>query len=114
MLETDPAEAWGNAAIPGLRDRPAGPDRRSSTRPPTPLPIADAAEADRAERTFEIAPETLIVAAAPERGLLVSLGPPGERGRPRGDALPRRTARGDPGDRLGGRPGHVAERRAAL
>ena len=29
LLETDPAEAWGNAAIPGLRDRPAGPSSRA-------------------------------------------------------------------------------------
>jgi hypothetical protein len=75
-LETDPSEAWGNAAIPGFGvGRP--------TRPPeldggaAPLPIASQAEADRIGRTFEIAPETLIVAAAPDASLLVSLGEPG-------------------------------------
>ena len=34
-------------------------------------------EADRFERTFDIKPETLIVAASPDVGLLVSLGSPG-------------------------------------
>ncbi len=76
MLETDPTEAWGNAAIPGfgigrpVRTPELDPDAAS-------LPVADASEAERAERTFEIAPETLVVAASPEAGLLVSLGTPG-------------------------------------
>ena len=77
LLETDPAEAWGNAAIPGFGiGRPV----RSPELDPaaTPLPMATAAEAERAEQTFEIAPDTLVLAAGPDDGLLVSLGPPGE------------------------------------
>jgi hypothetical protein len=35
------------------------------------------AEADRFERTFDIKPEALVVAASPDVGLLVSLGAPG-------------------------------------
>jgi hypothetical protein len=76
LLESDPAEAWGNAAIPGFGiGRPV----RAAELDPSasPLPAASAAEADRFERTFDIDPETLIVAASPGVGLLVSLGTPG-------------------------------------
>jgi len=76
MLETDPSEAWGNAAIPGFGigrpTRPAELDRAA-----TPLPLATQAEADQIGRTFDIPAETLIVAAAPDAHLLVSLGAPG-------------------------------------
>lgn len=76
MLETDPSEAWGNAAIPGFGiGRPVRPPELDAAA--TPLPIASEAEADQIERTFEIPPEALIVAAAPDAGLLVSLGTPG-------------------------------------
>ena len=57
-LVDDPAEAWGNAAIPGFGiGRPVvAPviDPAANT-----LPLADAEAAARAERTFRIAPETL-------------------------------------------------------
>ena len=76
LLETDPAEAWGNAAIPGFGI--GHPVRAAELDPAaSPLPAATAEEADRYEQTFDIKPETLIVAASPDVGLLVSLGAPG-------------------------------------
>ena len=75
-LVTDPTEAWGNAAIAGFGiGRPVRPPELDQAA--TPLPIADAAEAEQTERIFEIPPEAMIVAAAPDAGLLVSLGTPG-------------------------------------
>jgi hypothetical protein len=76
VLEADPAEAWGNAAIPGFGiGRPVrAPELDPAA---SPLPAATVAEADRFARTFDIEPETLIVAAAADVGLLVSLGAPG-------------------------------------
>ena len=112
-LETDPAEAWGNAAIPGFGiGRPVRPVELDPG--VTPLPLATSDEAELAERTFEIEPDTLILAAAPEAGLLVSLGTPGGSHRPRGDPVPGRIARGDPGHRLCCDPGERAERRGHL
>ena len=68
ILETDPDEAWGNAAIPGFGIgqpvRAAELDPAAS--PASPRPTVD--EADRYEQTFDIAPETLIVAASPDVG----------------------------------------------
>jgi hypothetical protein len=76
LLETDPAEAWGNAAIPGFGI--GHPVRAAELDPAaSPLPAATVEEADRYEQTFDIKPETLIVAASPDVGLLVSLGAPG-------------------------------------
>lgn len=76
LLETDPAEAWGNAAIPGFGiGRPV---RAPELDPAAaPLPIATEAETDRAGRRFEIPPETLVVAVAQGTDLLVSQGTPG-------------------------------------
>lgn len=76
-LETDPAEAWGNAAIPGFGiGRPVtAPELDPGASQP---PIASADEAARADRTFDIAPDELVLAATPDAGLLVSLGSPGE------------------------------------
>ena len=81
-LADDPATAWGNAAIPGFGiGRPvAAPDLDPAANP---LPIADADEAARVTRTFEIAPETLVVAASADVPLLIAYGVPGavvERG----------------------------------
>jgi len=81
-LADDPTEAWGNAAIPGFGiGRPVTePDLDPAANP---LPIAGSAEADQAKRTFEIAPETLVIAASPEVPLLIAHGLPGaviERG----------------------------------
>lgn len=76
ILEDDPEEAWGNAAIPGFGiGRPV--------RPPDLDPAADrpalaaAEEAERFERVFHIAPETLVLANAPDVPLLIAHGTPG-------------------------------------
>ncbi len=76
LLETDPTEAWGNAAIPGFGiGRPvSAPELDPAVAPPT---LATAEEASRIERTFTIDPSTLILASTPEARLLISLGPPG-------------------------------------
>ena len=66
-----------------------------------PLPLADAEAAARAERTFRIAPETLVLAASDEVPLLIAYGLPGSvvgRGQ---DRFVLGTARGDPGHRVG-------------
>ena len=75
-LAKDAAAAWGNAAIPGFGiGRPVvAPSIDAAAHP---LPLADAAAAARAERTFRIAPETLVVAASDEVPLLIAFGPPG-------------------------------------
>jgi hypothetical protein len=73
ILAPDAATAWGNAAIPGFGiGKPVRePDLDAGARP---LPLADRATADRIERTFDIAPEDLIVAARADVPLLISLG----------------------------------------
>jgi hypothetical protein len=75
-LAAGPADAWGNAAIPGFGiGRP--------TRPPdldpaaTDPPLAPVAEAERAARTFDIGPDTLVIASAVDVPLLVAAGVPG-------------------------------------
>jgi hypothetical protein len=74
-LETDPAEAWGNAAIPGFGiGRPVrAPELDPAA---TRLPIAGQAEGARVDSIFEIPPDALVVAATPGTDLLVSLGTP--------------------------------------
>jgi len=74
-LETDPAEAWGNAAIPGFG---IGAPVRPPELDPEAIPpaLADAATAERYERTFEIDPGELVLAIGPDRPMLVSAGPP--------------------------------------
>src|SRR5262245_2097572 len=77
ILETDPAEAWGNAAIPGFGI--GQPTREPELHPDaTPRPISgpDDPRAALAARTFEIAPDALVLAADSEVPLVVSLGPP--------------------------------------
>ena len=75
-LVDDPATAWGNAAIPGF-----GIGRPVVTPVIDPaanaLQLADPEAAARAERTFRIAPETLILAASDEVPLLIAHGVPG-------------------------------------
>ena len=74
-LLDDPEAAWGNAAIPGFGiGRPVS----APTLDPAanPLPIAGADEAERIERTFEIAPEDLVMAASAEVPLLIAHGMP--------------------------------------
>ena len=74
-LETDPAEAWGNAAIPGFGiDQPVRPpELDDGARPPA---VVDAETADRFQRTFEIPPAELVLAVGRDRPLLVSFGLP--------------------------------------
>jgi hypothetical protein len=75
LLADSPAEAWGNAAIPGFGiGRPV----RSPTLDPAAsvLPLASAADADAARRRFDIAPETLVLASAPGVPLLIAHGLP--------------------------------------
>ena len=75
-LADDPAAAWGNAAIPGFGiGRPVAPPAIDPAAHP--LPLAGPEEAARAERTFTIAPETLVVAASDEVPLLIAYGIPG-------------------------------------
>ncbi len=109
-LADDPAAAWGNAAIPGFGiGRPV----RPATIDPGahPLPLGDAADAARAERTFEIAPETLVVAAAPDAPLADRLRQPGRGHRAPGGPVPRRPARGGARDRVrDGVRGHARRR----
>jgi hypothetical protein len=76
-LVDDPEDAWGNAAIPGFgigrptRQPELDPDAHA-------MPIASEAEAQRSERTFAIAPETLVLASTSESPLLVTYGRPAE------------------------------------
>ena len=75
ILLDDPEAAWGNAAIPGFGI--GRPTREPDLDPAAnALPIASAAEAAHAERTFAIAPETLIVAATADAPLLITYGTP--------------------------------------
>ena len=75
-LVDDPAAAWGNAAIPGFGI--GLPVVAASIDPAAnPLPLGDAAAAARADRTFRIAPETLVLAASDEVPLLIAYGLPG-------------------------------------
>ena len=100
--------AWGNAAIPGLRHRPARAAGRPSTRARTRCPSADAADAARVERTFEIAPDTLVVAAVPDGPAPDRLRQPGRGHGAPGGPVPRRPARGRARDRVGdGLRGHA-------
>ena len=74
-LHDDPAVAWGNAAIPGFGiGRPVRePELHEEAHEPA---LAGAADAERFARTFEIARDTLVVAAAPDVPLVVAAGPP--------------------------------------
>jgi hypothetical protein len=72
-----PAEAWGNAAIPGFGiGRPVRePELDPGVREPV---LATAEEAARIEQTFDLDPDLLVVAAAPDSPLLIASGSPGE------------------------------------
>jgi hypothetical protein len=74
-LQADPADAWGNAAIPGFGiGRPVRePELHDEATEP---PLADADDAARFARTFDIAPDALVVAAAPDVPFVISLGTP--------------------------------------
>jgi len=75
ILETDPAEAWGNAAIPGFGiGRPSrDPELDSEAIRPE---LAEAAETELAERTFAIPPDELVLSAGPDAPLIIALGAP--------------------------------------
>ena len=84
-LADDQGTAWGNAAIPGFGiGRPVTtPDIDPVA---DPLPLATAAAAATAQRRFEIAPDTLVLAASEEVPLLIAYGTPTavvDRGRTR-------------------------------
>ena len=74
-LHDGPADAWGNAAIPGFGiGRPVRePEIHEAAHGPA---LAGTADAERYARTFEIAPDTLVIAAAPDVPLVVAAGPP--------------------------------------
>jgi hypothetical protein len=74
-LDTDPEDAWGNAAIPGFGiGRPVrAPELDDAAIDP---PLASAADATRFERTFEIGPGALILAASDTVPLIIAAGPP--------------------------------------
>ncbi len=74
-LAATPEEAWGNAAIPGFGiGRPVrAPELDPAA---SAAPLATAEEAARAERTFEIEPHDLVIAASADAPLTVALGPP--------------------------------------
>jgi hypothetical protein len=76
LLLADPEDAWGNAAIPGFGiGRPTRePDLDPQAARPT---LAPGDEAARIERTFTIAPESLVLASAPDVPLLIAHGIPG-------------------------------------
>ena len=75
-LADDPSAAWGNAAIPGFGiGRPVAAPKIDPGA--TQLPLGDATDAARAKQTFEIAPETLVLAASTEVPLLIAHGVPG-------------------------------------
>jgi hypothetical protein len=75
VLVGDPALAWGNAAIPGFGI--GTPVREPALDPAATRPsLARPEEATRIARTFDIAPEQLVVAAGPEMALLVASGSP--------------------------------------
>jgi hypothetical protein len=74
---TTPEEAWGNAAIPGFGiGRPVRPpELDAGVEPP---PLATAAEALAIERTFDLEPDLLVLAAGPDAPLLIAHGAPDE------------------------------------
>lgn len=75
VLLGDPALAWGNAAIPGFGI--GAPVRSPVLDPAATVPILAPPEAAaRNSRTFDIAPEQLVVAAGADIPLLIAFGAP--------------------------------------
>jgi hypothetical protein len=72
-----PEEAWGNAAIPGFGiGRPVRqPELDPAANAPT---LATADDAARIERTFDLGPDLLVIAAGPSAPLLIAAGSPDE------------------------------------
>jgi hypothetical protein len=76
ILVLDPEDAWGNAAIPGFGiGRPVTPAEIDPAA--NRLPLATSEEAAQAERTFEIAPNALVLASSSEVPMLIAYGTPG-------------------------------------
>ena len=76
ILAGNAEDAWGNAAIPGFGiGRPVVAAMIDPAA--NPLPLATADEAALARRTFEIEPETLVLASSAEVPLLIAYGTPG-------------------------------------
>ncbi len=74
-LVDDPADAWGNAAIPGFGiGRPVSQPTLDAEA--NPLPLAPTEDAARFERTFHITPDGLVLAASAEVPLLIAHGTP--------------------------------------
>jgi hypothetical protein len=75
ILQTDPDDAWGNAAIPGfgIGQPVRAPELDEAAIAPS---LAAAAAAERFERMFEIAPDSLVLAAAEGVPLVIASGPP--------------------------------------
>jgi hypothetical protein len=75
VLASDPAGAWGNAAIPGFGiGRPTtSPVLDPEAARPT---IAPESEASRNRALFEVAPEELVLASTPDLPLTIALGTP--------------------------------------
>ncbi len=75
LLLADPGEAWGNAAIPGFGI--GQPVREPELDPQADRPALAAPErAAEVARTFDIAPDQLVVASGPPFGLLIAVGDP--------------------------------------
>src|SRR5690349_15202959 len=74
---TTPADAWGNAAIPGFGiGRPVrAPELDAGVTAPV---LATPEEAAAIERTWDLEPDLLVIAAAPDAPLLIAGGPPDE------------------------------------
>jgi hypothetical protein len=74
---TTPEDAWGNAAIPGFGiGRPVrAPELDAGVTTPV---LATRAEAATIERTWDLAPDLLVIAAAPDAPLLIAGGAPAE------------------------------------
>lgn len=72
-----PEQAWGNAAIPGFGiGRPV---REPTLDPRAHEPqLATPEQASRIERTFDIGPDQLVLASAPDVPLLIAMGAPTE------------------------------------
>ena len=74
-LAATPAEAWGNAAIPGFGiGRPVRPPILDAAA--TPLPPGEPELAARVAATWDIAPDTLVLAASDEVPLEIAVGAP--------------------------------------
>lgn len=74
---TTPEDAWGNAAIPGFGiGRPVrAPELDAGVSAPV---LATPEEAAAIDRTWDLEPDLLVIAAAPDAPLLIAGGAPGE------------------------------------